>query len=82
MAYQVCPDCEGEGFVGTLGAYTRDEFDEAFEDADEYFAIHEASKQACAFCKGQRVVTDERMAEWEEECEYRAERRAEQRMGC
>ena len=79
--FTVCPECEGEGYVGTLGAYTSDEFHEAFEDVDEYRALHEVSKVACECCKGQRVVTAERLAEWDEEREYEAERRAEQRWG-
>ena len=80
--FTVCPECEGEGYVGTLGAYTADEFHEAFEDFDEYSTIHEASKVACVCCKGLRVVTAERLAERQEEREYEAEVAAERRFGC
>lgn len=80
--FSVCPSCEGEGYVGTLGAYTADEFYEAFEDMEEYSAIHEASKVACDACKGLRVVTAEQIAEWEDDCQYRAEMAAERRAGC
>lgn len=79
--YSVCPECEGEGYVGTLGAYTSDEFEQAFEDFDEYSALHEASKVACSCCKGQRVVTAERLAERDDELAYEAEVRAESRYG-
>ena len=79
--FVVCPECEGEGYVGSLGAYTSDEFHEAFEDFEEYSALHEASKVACDCCKGQRVVTQERLEERQEEREYEAEVRAEQRWG-
>lgn len=55
--YVVCPTCEGEGYVGTLGAYTADEFAEAFESQESYAELHEASKQACPCCHGKRVAT-------------------------
>lgn len=81
--FLVCPECEGEGYVGTLGAFTSDEFDHEFDGAwDYYTALHEMSKEACAFCKGQRVVTAARNAEWNDYVEYAMEREAERRMGC
>lgn len=73
--YIVCPECEGEGYVGTLGSYTADEFRETFEDVCEYRALHEASKEWCPCCRSQRVVTAERLAEWDEEAEIAAEQR-------
>lgn len=87
MANHVCPECEGEGYLGTLGAFTPDEFHENFDDGsygafDYYTDLHNASKQACAFCKGMRVVNDERLAEHEDYLEYQAERAMEQRYGC
>ena len=80
--FLVCPECEGEGYVGTLGAFTPGEFWEQFDDAQEYLEMHEASKQACAFCNGQRVVTSEKNDEYQDYLEYEAERNAERRMGC
>lgn len=79
--FVVCPECEGEGYVGTLGAFTRDELDESFEDFQDYVDTHERTKAACPCCKAQRVVTPERLAKREEELEYEAEVRAEQRWG-
>lgn len=81
--YTVCPNCEGEGYVGTLGVFTMDEFDEAFNgDADDYHRMHKVSQEHCKCCKGRRVVTAEDEAEWADECEYEAERAAERRAGC
>lgn len=78
--YVVCPRCEGEGYVGTLGAYTSDEFDEAFGgDFDEYSAVHEASKVACECCKGKRVATSEDISRWEDDMAYAREVAAESR---
>lgn len=54
--FHVCPECEGEGYVGTLGALTADEMHEWYDSTDEYLSAHEVSKEACAYCKGQRVV--------------------------
>lgn len=75
--YRVCPRCEGEGYVGTLGAYTQDEFAESFEDYDEYVEMHEASKQQCECCKGMRVVTREQLAEYDDMIEDMRMRQAE-----
>lgn len=80
--FEVCPECEGEGYVGTLGAYTSDEFDQSFDSWDDYSDLHAASKRPCECCKGQRVVTAERLAEWDEYQDGLAEQRAEQRAGC
>lgn len=80
--YHVCPECEGEGYLGTLGDFTPSELSEWYDETDEYLSAHEASKEACAYCKGQRVVTSERLAEWNDYVEYAMERAAEQRMGC
>lgn len=75
--YVVCPACEGEGFVGTLGAYTADEFEQSFEDFDEYVDMHEASKVSCPCCKGKRVATAEDIERWEDDIEYAREVAAE-----
>jgi hypothetical protein len=80
--FNVCPECEGEGYLGTLGAFTPGEFWEQFDDAQEYLEMHEASKAPCDYCKGMRVVNDERLAEYEDYLEYQAERAMEQRYGC
>jgi uncharacterized protein YbaR (Trm112 family) len=78
--FVVCPECEGEGYVGTLGAYTSDEFEQAFDSYESYSELHEVSKVACPCCKARRVVTSEELAKREEEMAYEAEVRAEQRM--
>lgn len=81
--YKVCSVCEGEGFVGTLGAYTSDEFAEAFEDVDEYRELHEASKEPCPCCKGKRVSTSKDRKRYRDQLQWEAEARAEQRYaGC
>lgn len=80
--FVVCPECEGEGYVGTLGAFTVDEMYEYFDGPDDYSEAHEASMEPCACCKAQRVVTAEQIEEWNECLEYEAERNAERRMGC
>lgn len=80
--FVVCPGCEGEGYVGTLGAFTSSEFYDYYDDVEEYNHAHEASKQACAFCEGQRVVTQDKNAKYQDYLEYEAERNAERRMGC
>jgi RecJ-like exonuclease len=77
--FTVCPACEGEGYVGTLGAFTPDEFYEAFDDIDDYENAHEASKVACKCCNGKRVVTQTELAEYEEYLDYEAEKSAESR---
>jgi hypothetical protein len=75
--YAVCPACEGEGYVGSLGAFTSDEFHESFVDADDYMDAHEASKVACECCNGLRVVTPADVAEWHERVEDERMRAAE-----
>lgn len=80
--YLVCPECEGEGYLGTLGAFTPYELAEYYDDADDYMRAHEMSKEACSFCKGERVVTEAQNAEYDDYLEYEAERAAERRMGC
>ncbi len=80
--YVVCPECEGEGWFGTLGSYSPDEFEDSFESVEEYDRMHEISKEACSFCNADRVVTAERNAEWDDYREYQAERAMEQRYGC
>jgi hypothetical protein len=78
--YVVCPECEGEGYIGGLGAFTPAEFTEWYGSADEYMEAHEASKQACDFCKGMRVVSESMMEGYEEYLEYEAEKSAYSRM--
>lgn len=80
--YSVCYVCRGEGYVGTLGAYTSDEFGQAFEDFDSYSELHEMSKAPCELCKGRRVVTPDELKEWDEMVELRAMEAAERRFGC
>lgn len=81
--YVICPECEGEGYIGTLGAFTPAEMEEYFgNDVEDYYYAHETSAERCAFCNADRVVTAERNAEWDDYREYQAERAAEQRMGC
>lgn len=75
--YVVCPACDGEGYVGTLGAYTSDEFSEAFEDFNEYSDLHEASKEQCPCCKGKRVATAEDIERWNDDVAYQREMAAE-----
>jgi hypothetical protein len=77
--YVVCPECEGEGYIGTLGSFTASELSEWYDETDDYLSAHEASKTACAFCEGNRVVTDVRDKEYAEYLEYQAERAAESR---
>lgn len=68
----VCPECEGHGYFGTLGEMTPEEFTEWYgDDADAYRAQHYASRVPCMCCKGSRVVTPKRAAEWEREDEER-----------
>lgn len=79
--FVVCPECEGEGYLGTLGAFTADELYESYGDdyIVEYIANHEASKTACAFCNGHRVITQDQMADHADWQEYEAEKAAESR---
>jgi RecJ-like exonuclease len=59
---EVCPDCEGEGYVlceGMRGyAYSAEEFAESFDDeeAAEYCKRGGRYDVACPTCGGQRVV--------------------------
>jgi len=80
MANHVCPECEGEGYVGTLGAFFPGELGEWYDDAEDYLSAHEASKTACSFCKGMRVVSDVVMSGYEEYLEYEAEKSTYSRM--
>lgn len=80
--FVVCPECEGEGYVGTLGAMTWQEMTEWYDEPEDYSAAHEASKEHCRCCNAQRVVTAEQIEEWNERLEYEAERAAEFRYGC
>ena len=77
--FVVCPECEGEGYLGTLGAFTGEELSQWYDDPSDYMYAHEMSKVACSFCEGQRVVTADRNAEYEDYLEYQAERNAEMR---
>lgn len=86
--FVVCPDCQGEGFHSKLGAFTASDLDEWFGDSEERAQFMEdytrrggPYDERCTFCNGERVVTAEKAAEWEDEVAYRAEIRAEQRLG-
>jgi DnaJ-class molecular chaperone len=67
--YEVCSRCEGHGtqLNPSIGghAYTAEEFDEAFPDAEQrehYFRRGGMYDEPCTECRGQRVVlvVDER----------------------
>jgi hypothetical protein len=59
---EVCPECDGEGFVlrdGMRGhAYSAEEFAESFdeEEAAEYFRRGGRYDQTCPCCQGRNVV--------------------------
>ena len=59
---EVCPECEGTGYVlceGMRGhCYTSEEFAEAFDDEEreEYFKRGGRYDVACPSCKGKNVV--------------------------
>lgn len=59
---EVCLECEGEGYVlreGMRGAYTAEEFNEAFsdeEDREAYFTRGGKYDEICPCCKGRNVV--------------------------
>lgn len=74
-----CPDCLGEGSFGTLGAFTQNEFEEAFESFEEYQEMHETTKRQCQWCNGTGNVNSDKMEQWKDELEYRNEIAAEQR---
>lgn len=89
--FVVCPDCQGEGTKGPGFVYTAEEIHEQFAPGEfEEFAEQMREgvfDEVCSYCRGKRVVeavVDGVPAEqrWREECEYRAERDAEMRMGC
>lgn len=83
--YQVCPNCDGEGFTSTLGAFTGADVAEWFGDDPEeredfraeYTRRGGVYDETCRCCKGQRVVTTERLHEWRDEQRLDAEQRAE-----
>lgn len=94
---KVCPECVGEGFVlreGMRGAYTVEEFDEAFcddEDREAYFTRGGKYDQVCPCCKGKNVVavpdvsrmTAEQklqFQQWEKDQAQRARYEAEDRL--
>lgn len=61
---EVCPSCDGEGFVLTEGlrgvAFSADEFYETFEDEEqqaEYFRRGGIYDVHCPTCQGQNVVS-------------------------
>jgi RecJ-like exonuclease len=88
----VCPACEGEGTVDNFGSFTSSDLDEWYGDSDERYDFVDAYKRGdigrenCHWCKGRRVVPavdefgDSAEQSWREECDYRAEIAAEQRM--
>jgi len=86
--YEVCPDCEGEGFRSVLGAFTASDVDEWFagdwDERDQFARDMQAGSydEPCPLCKGQRVVTAEQVRAAEELWEAEAIGRAEMRMGC
>ena len=88
MANHVCPQCGGKGTEDNFGAFGRDNLDEWFGgDHDEEERFMRSYKEGafdkpCSFCKGQKVVDDEKLAEYEDWREYQAEMEAERRAGC
>lgn len=65
--YEVCPQCEGEGkmvnrAVSVWTAYDRDEDPEGFEDM-----MNGLYDVPCDMCQGKRVVTPQRLEEFEDE---------------
>lgn len=88
MAWHVCPDCDGKGTKDNFGAFTEDDLQEWYgsntEEREEFlrqYKVGEIGRATCTYCNGKRVVDDEKLAEWEDTLEYRAEVAAEQRMG-
>lgn len=75
--YQVCPQCEGEGLVDGLGAYTSDEFAESFMDFEEYQDMWAVARKACPLCHGKRVATQADIDEDLDRREAQAMMRAE-----
>lgn len=63
--YIVCPECEGEGFVSAIGAFTSSDMDEWYGDdisaRDEFISAYSmrggAYDEKCPCCKGERVIT-------------------------
>lgn len=91
--FVVCPACEGEGQIGPGLVFTASDMDEQwganFDARDDFMRrLREGyGAEKCDWCKGRAVVLRIEggiLAEdaWWQECEYRAEARAEQRMGC
>jgi len=93
--WAICHECGGEGKSSAyLGAYTAEEFDEAFNDNGKADYFGGAYDRTCEHCKGSgkvqepdlRGLTAEQrdyVAGWaQEEAEYRAMCEAERRMGC
>lgn len=89
--YVVCPECRGEGTLPPGFVYTQDDIDRDFTPDEFAEHIEQIRKgtfdRPCNTCEGKRVVVnlkDGKTAEerWQAELEYRAEVRAEQRMGC
>jgi hypothetical protein len=71
--YQVCPVCDGEGKtvnpdIDSHGL-TREDFDEDPDFAEDYRSgLYDIT---CRACSGQRVVTQERLRELEQNAEDR-----------
>jgi DnaJ-class molecular chaperone len=94
--WAICGTCDGEGKHSRhLGAYTRDEFYEAFgtpEEREDYFAgFYDKSCEDCDGTGKVKVVDDSRLTEEQrtalreavdDEAEYQATVEAERRMGC
>ena len=80
--FQVCLECDGEGVIDGLGAYTADEFAASFLDVADYRDAHHAAQKVCPCCKGRRVVTTGELADRRAQLADEAERAAELRVGC
>jgi hypothetical protein len=78
--FKVCPVCDGEGkrapeaFRGVL--------DQDTVDDEEFMEIFLAGGYdvTCECCKGNRVVTDEEISQWESKEDARAEQDCEHKM--
>ena len=71
--YEVCPRCDGEGYVSKLGAFTGADLDEWYGDGEErYEFIEEYTRRGgiyddkCPCCDGNRVATKSQIDDWEE----------------
>lgn len=84
MKYMVCPDCKGYGSHKPGFAYDGEMIDQMFESLEDFNEHMEDIRNGvydtrCDYCKGQRVVTEERYYDWEDEQAFRDAVAAEQR---